>query len=332
MLRRSELARAIRKEQNRSDRFGLEFTILDLRLTPDQRRSTSERRRALHRFAESLEERLRLTDEKALVGPNRIQLLLPHTNRAAAAQVLHWIESVAEEQHFQLQSKIFSYPKTDSSGSPTPASESITYDTDLEVPYPHWKRASDMLGASAGLLITCPILLLCALAIKLDSNGPVFFRQWRTGHRGRHFQMIKLRTMRVGAEGEKAKLLEQNERDGPAFKMKDDPRITRVGKVLRRLGIDELPQLWNVLRGDMGLVGPRPLPCNEANQCLPWQRRRMDTKPGITCTWQVSKSREVSFEHWMRMDLKYNSSRSMRNDLKLLWKTVVAVVLGRVEH
>jgi lipopolysaccharide/colanic/teichoic acid biosynthesis glycosyltransferase len=144
--------------------------------------------------------------------------------------------------------------------------------------------------------------------------------------------MYKLRTMVVDAEELKAKLHALNERDGPAFKIKNDPRVTSVGKFLRSTGIDELPQLWNILIGNMAIVGPRPLPCHEDAQCKTWQRRRLDTKPGLTCVWQISKSRDVSFEDWMRMDLQYSRKRSVRSDVTLVFKTVLAVFLGRVGH
>lgn len=198
--------------------------------------------------------------------------------------------------------------------------------------YPAWKRATDITGAAIGLLVASPVILAASLAIKLNSKGPVFFQQLRTGQFGNAFVMHKLRTMVVDAEELKAKLQELNERDGPAFKIKNDPRVTAVGKFLRKTGIDELPQLWNVLIGDMAVVGPRPLPCHEDAQCRTWQRRRLDTKPGLTCIWQISKSREISFEEWMRMDLHYSSKRSVRSDVSLVFKTVMAVFLGRVGH
>jgi lipopolysaccharide/colanic/teichoic acid biosynthesis glycosyltransferase len=144
--------------------------------------------------------------------------------------------------------------------------------------------------------------------------------------------MYKLRTMVVDAEELKAKLHELNERDGPAFKIKNDPRVTRIGNFLRKTGMDELPQLWNVLMGHMAIVGPRPLPCNEDIKCKVWQRRRLDTKPGLTCIWQISKSRKVSFDEWMRMDLHYADKRTIIGDFSLMVKTVMAVFLGRVGH
>jgi lipopolysaccharide/colanic/teichoic acid biosynthesis glycosyltransferase len=199
-------------------------------------------------------------------------------------------------------------------------------------PFPRWKRSMDIACAASGLVVAAPFLLATAVAIKATSKGPVFFRQWRTGQNNRPFRIMKLRTMVVDADELKDKLREMNERDGPAFKIKNDPRVTRVGNFLRSTGLDELPQLWNVLIGEMSIVGPRPLPVDEDALCEQWQRRRLDTKPGITCSWQISKSRKISFDDWMRMDIRYATTRSMKNDLKLMFKTVAAVVLGRVGH
>ena len=198
--------------------------------------------------------------------------------------------------------------------------------------YPAWKRCLDVGLALLGLVISTPIILIVAIAIKLTSKGPIFFRQMRAGQFGNAFPMYKLRTMVVDAEELKEKLHLLNERDGPAFKIKNDPRVTRLGKLLRKTGIDELPQLWNVLVGQMAIVGPRPLPCNEDAKCLVWHRRRLDTKPGLTCIWQILKSRNVSFSDWMRMDLTYTDKRTIANDVGLMFKTVWAVFLGRVGH
>jgi len=199
-------------------------------------------------------------------------------------------------------------------------------------PYPVWKRQLDILGASVGLIAGFPVLILAGVAIKLSSRGPVLFSQLRCGQYGKPFVIYKLRTMSHDAEQIKHLLEDLNERDGPAFKIKDDPRVTMVGKLLRATGIDELPQLINVLKGDMALVGPRPLPVVEESECSTWQQRRLDTKPGITCLWQISKSRKMSFDEWMRLDLYYLRKRSLVYDASLLIRTVTAVVLGRVGH
>ncbi len=173
-------------------------------------------------------------------------------------------------------------------------------------------------------------MIASALLIKATSPGPVFFCQRRTGYLGKEFTILKFRSMVVGAEDLQSELQERNERDGPAFKITCDPRTTVVGRFLRATGFDELPQLYNVLRGDMALVGPRPLPVEEAAQCLPWQKSRADIKPGLTCFWQIAKSRNISFPDWMRLDLRYVRSVSFILDLRLLARTVIAVFLGRV--
>ncbi len=196
-------------------------------------------------------------------------------------------------------------------------------------PLPAWKRAVDIVGAIAAFVLSLPLLLLAALMVKLSSRGPVLFHQLRGGIGGRPFVMYKFRTMVVNAEERKESLRELNEQDGPAFKLRNDPRVTRVGRFLRKFSIDELPQLWNVLRGEMSLVGPRPLPCDESEACRGWHRRRLDVTPGLTCFWQVHGRGRVSFTEWVRMDLRYIRSRSPARDLMLLLKTVRAVLLGR---
>jgi lipopolysaccharide/colanic/teichoic acid biosynthesis glycosyltransferase len=174
-----------------------------------------------------------------------------------------------------------------------------------------------------------PLLLLVALAIKVFSPGPVLFTQWRSGLGGRPFRIYKFRTMVPDADRIKDTLLSKNEQDGPAFKMKRDPRVTRIGRILRVTSLDELPQLWNVLKGDMSLVGPRPLPLSESQACDTWHRRRMDVVPGLTCTWQISARGSVSFAEWVRMDRNYIRRRSLFHDVKLLALTVPAVLARR---
>ena len=198
--------------------------------------------------------------------------------------------------------------------------------------YPLWKRQLDIVGASLGLFASVPILLVAGVAIKLTSSGPVFFKQSRCGQFGRPFLIYKLRTMSNNAEQTKHLLEDLNERDGPAFKILNDPRVTSVGKFLRATGIDELPQLINVLKGEMAIVGPRPLPVAEDEECSTWHQRRLDTKPGITCLWQISKSRKMTFDEWMRLDLHYLKKRSLIYDTSLILRTVKAVFMGRVGH
>lgn len=189
------------------------------------------------------------------------------------------------------------------------------------------KRALDIVGAIVGLLITAVIFLFVAPAIKLDSPGPIFFAQTRIGKNGRRFKMYKFRSMYQDAEARKAALMQQNEMNGLMFKMKDDPRITRVGRFLRRTSLDEFPQFLNVLIGDMSLVGTRPPTESEFDQYDSYHKRRLSMKPGITGLWQVSGRSEITdFEEIVRLDCRYIDEWSFFTDLRILWKTVILVL------
>jgi exopolysaccharide biosynthesis polyprenyl glycosylphosphotransferase len=191
------------------------------------------------------------------------------------------------------------------------------------------KRLIDVSLAAAALVVLSPLLAGVALATRLDSGRPVLFRQERVGRHGRRFGMYKFRTMQVDAEAQLEALRARNVVRGPAFKLDDDPRITRVGRVLRRTSIDELPQLWNVLRGDMSLVGPRPpLPTEVAGYDL-WHRRRLSMKPGITGLWQVSARLEAEFDRWVELDLRYIDRWSLWLDFKIMARTIPAMLSGR---
>jgi lipopolysaccharide/colanic/teichoic acid biosynthesis glycosyltransferase len=195
---------------------------------------------------------------------------------------------------------------------------------------PLWKRLIDVLASAAGLLLLSPAIAAIAALIKLDTAGSIFFTQPRTGRGGRPFTIYKFRSMSADAEERKPQLSVLNEQDGPAFKMEKDPRVTRVGRLLRATSLDELPQLWNVLLGEMSLVGPRPLPISEAARCRPWHKHREDVTPGLTCLWQVKDRRtKIPFDEWMRMDLRYIRERSWRLDARLLWQTAAFVLRGR---
>ncbi len=185
------------------------------------------------------------------------------------------------------------------------------------------KTMGDIYLSLIAAIILLPFFLLVALLIKLDSPGPVFFKQERIGLRGRKFKLYKFRTMVSNAEELLEKLRENNEMDGPAFKMKNDPRITRFGMFLRKTGIDEFPQLINVISGEMSLIGPRPPLESEVKEYKRWQLRRLSVKPGITCTWQIVPNRnEVSFEQWMKMDLNYIDNWTLGKDFKLIFRTI----------
>jgi exopolysaccharide biosynthesis polyprenyl glycosylphosphotransferase len=191
------------------------------------------------------------------------------------------------------------------------------------------RRILDIALAAFLLAVTLPVSLLTALLIKLTSPGPVLFKQERCGLNGRLFMMHKFRSMVGNAEQMRLELDALNEMDGPVFKSSRDPRITLIGKIIRRFSIDELPQLYNVLRGDMSLVGPRPPLPQEVARYERWQRRRLSMKPGITCLWQISGRNGVSFDDWMKLDLTYIDNWSLLLDLKILLKTVPVVLLGR---
>jgi exopolysaccharide biosynthesis polyprenyl glycosylphosphotransferase len=190
------------------------------------------------------------------------------------------------------------------------------------------KRAFDLLASVTGLLVLSPVLIVTAIAVKLDSRGPVFFRQLRNGRGGVPFRIVKFRTMVDGAEAKRFELAHLNEMDGPLFKINGDPRITRVGAFLRKWRIDELPQLWNVVKGDMSLVGPRPFVVHEADQITGWAGQRLESMPGITGLWQVLGGNDLSFEEMVKLDYVYTTNWSLWWDIKILFQTV-PVVLGR---
>jgi exopolysaccharide biosynthesis polyprenyl glycosylphosphotransferase len=198
--------------------------------------------------------------------------------------------------------------------------------------YRAMKRLLDIAGSAAALWFLFPVLLLVAALVRLTSSGPVFFRQVRVGLHGKKFNMLKFRSMVANAEELRTRLQELNEQSGPVFKMRDDPRVTPLGRFMRKYSIDELPQLVNVLRGDMTLVGPRPPVPQEVAQYEPWQRRRLSVPPGLTCLWQVSGRNEIGFQDWMYLDLQYIDHLNLGQDLNLLLKTVPVVVSGRGSH
>lgn len=184
------------------------------------------------------------------------------------------------------------------------------------------KRVLDILCSLIGLIILSPILAVVAILIKLDSKGPVFFSQDRVGLNKKVFKMYKFRSMVVDAEELKKKLHDYNEMSGPMFKMKNDPRVTKVGKIIRKTSLDELPQLLNVLKGEMSLVGPRPSLPKEVENFESWMMKRFIVKPGLTCYWQVSGRNNIGFEEWMKLDIKYINERNILIDLRLIFKTV----------
>ena len=192
------------------------------------------------------------------------------------------------------------------------------------------KRVLDLVASGCALIVLSPCLGLIALLIKREDRGPILFRQIRVGQYGREFRMLKFRSMRNGAEAGLQELLAQNQHQvGVTFKIKDDPRITRVGKWIRKFSLDELPQLWNVFRGDMSLVGPRPPVPREVALYTLADRRRLAVKPGITCIWQISGRAEIDFPGQVQLDVRYIESRSLWQDILILCKTIPAVLSGK---
>jgi lipopolysaccharide/colanic/teichoic acid biosynthesis glycosyltransferase len=188
------------------------------------------------------------------------------------------------------------------------------------------KRVMDVIGAVAALVLTSPLLLIAAIAIKLESRGPVLYRSTRIGRGGRPFTFLKLRSMVHDADQHRHRLSHLNECDGPVFKINRDPRVTRVGRFLRVTSIDEIPQFVNVLLGHMSMVGPRPPIPEEVVQYEPWQLRRLDVRPGITCLWQISGRSRIGFQEWMRLDLEYIRRQSLALDMNILIRTIPAVL------
>jgi exopolysaccharide biosynthesis polyprenyl glycosylphosphotransferase len=191
------------------------------------------------------------------------------------------------------------------------------------------KRLLDVV-ASTILIIACiPVWIILPIVIRMESEGPAFFRQERVGKHGRRFSMYKFRSMVVGADKMQEKLQHLNEMDGPVFKIENDPRFTRLGKFLRKTSLDEMPQLFNVLKGDMSLVGPRPPLYSEVLQYRPWERKRLSVVPGITCLWQVTGRNQIKFDEWMKLDIQYIDNWSLTLDLKILVRTLPAVFLRK---
>lgn len=190
------------------------------------------------------------------------------------------------------------------------------------------KRFLDILLAGLALVVLSPIFLITAIAIKLEDKGPVFFTQPRAGKDMVPFKMYKFRSMYVNADAKLKEMMVDNEQTGHAFKMKNDPRITRVGKVIRRLSIDELPQLINIVKGDMSIVGPRPILVFQMEECDAYDQQRLIVQPGLTCYWQIGGRANIKWDQWVELDLKYIDDMSLWTDLKMIVKTIPAVFVG----
>lgn len=327
-----ELQRCIRREQARTDRNGDPFCLLVLSppTGPDAARS-------IRAAASIVCRRIRITDEAGWLDRRTIGIVLPSTSPHGAWTLADDI-CLAMPLHLELPvCRVYVYPPPRSSagsetnseiraegGSPVGSMDAFSV-----VALPWWKRVLDVALASIAIVAVLPIFAATALAIKLSSPGPVLFRQRRAGLGGKTFICYKFRTMVADAELLKGELMARNEQDGPAFKIRNDPRVTPLGRFLRQTSIDELPQLWNVIRGEMSLVGPRPLPVAEAEACRGWLRRRQEITPGLTCIWQVHGRSQVSFVEWVRMDLRYARTFNLWEDLKLILQTVPVMLIRR---
>lgn len=190
------------------------------------------------------------------------------------------------------------------------------------------KRLMDVLLSAAALLVLSPVFLITAVVIKCEDRGPVFFVQQRAGKDMKPFSIYKFRSMYVNADEKMAEMMKHNEQTGHAFKIKDDPRITRTGKVIRRFSIDELPQLINIIKGDMSIVGPRPILTFQMEECSPYERQRLVVRPGLTCYWQIGGRADVTWEEWVELDLDYIEDMGLWTDLKMILRTVPVVFSG----
>jgi lipopolysaccharide/colanic/teichoic acid biosynthesis glycosyltransferase len=329
-------------ERMRVDRNGSVLSLVLIRLPRSGSLAAD-----LEFMSRLLEGRLRVTDTPGLLKDGRIAILLPDTPTEGAWKVAADISEVFPPGPTRPECDVLAYPphqrihprQGDREETPREFDEELAgQELNAEQaagefffasPLPRWKRTVDVVGGAVGMLIAAPVILAAAAAVRLTSPGPAFFVQRREGLGGRTFDMWKLRTMRLDADERKHELMALNQQDGPAFKMRNDPRITRIGRLLRWTSIDELPQLWNVLRGEMSLVGPRPLPVAESLACQSWQRRRLSVTPGITCTWQVEGRGEVKFDDWVRMDLRYVRRRGPWEDFKLIALTLPALLFHR---
>ena len=191
--------------------------------------------------------------------------------------------------------------------------------------YKFAKRAFDIIASFFALVVLSPLLLLTALAIVIEDGGPVLFTQQRAGKDLKPFKIYKFRSMYRNAEAQFAKMQEQNEQTGHAFKIKDDPRVTKVGKFIRKYSIDELPQLLNIIKGDMSIVGPRPILQSQMEECNPYEQQRLIVRPGLTCYWQVSGRANIKWDEWVELDLRYIRDMNALEDIKLIFRTIPAV-------
>lgn len=355
---RDDLRQVLLRERSRADRTNSEFCYVWF---SDQQ--VKDRQFAAELLDEKLRRRTRLTDYVGQSPEGNVWLVLVDCPAEACLKLVQEVLQGSPACLNDLRPYIYHYPgelydleaanilperwfetadasDVESASAELAGSMNDDYRTNsvavepmgplLEVPMSISKRGADILAASIGLTLFSPLLVLIGLLIRWESPGPAIFAQQRTGRGNRAFRMYKFRTMVADAEDLQQTLRVANEQDGPAFKMENDPRVTRLGKWLRATSMDEVPQLWNVLRGEMSLVGPRPLPIAEGQQCKRWQRHRESITPGLTCLWQVQDRRnKILFDEWVRLDLRYIREISHLVDVKLLVLTLLVALRRR---
>ena len=315
----------VHRERLRADRTEQPLALLTLTFIGANRSAENE-----SLISQLLRERIRATDVVGRTLQGQIGILCPDTNPAGALKLSGDLKDILDQGDVQIAYELHlhgekPFDPAEFRDPPIPVRDLSVW---LAQPLPGWKRTVDVAGALLFFLFFSPLLLLVAVAVKATSPGPILFAQERSGLGGQSFQMLKFRSMQKDAEERKYELMDLNKQDGPAFKVEDDPRITAVGRVLRRSSIDELPQFWNVLRGEMSLVGPRPLPTEETRRCKAWHRRRIDVTPGLTCIWQVSGRPRKSFDKWVRLDIQYIQNRTPIHDAQLITRTIPAMIFG----
>ncbi len=312
-----EFHRILARERYRSTRSGCSFSVACFQLNRRNGQTSAKS------FIAYLKGRIRSTDEMGWFDASSVGVLLYNTAREGASSFAKKVKTAAVSQNSLAKYSIYTYP-----------SEwfDIRHDmSDQEISQPPlalplWKRGLDLFVVSIGLIILSPFFLFLAIIIKIISPGPVFFKQTRVGKGGRLFQLYKFRSMCIDADAQLEKLRKFSEVNGPIFKMAQDPRITRVGRWLRRGSLDEFPQFINVLKGEMSVVGPRPPIPDEVTKYEEWQKRRLDINQGITGLWQISGRSKLSFEEMVLLDIIYMENWSLWWDMAIILKTIPTVL------
>lgn len=326
MVMRHEVERLRIQSQTTGDKFA----VISIDCAPTTRRPFSRIVDEIEKLDELLQDGWAHETFVGWLGRDQLAVVLPNASPMDAWQYSEEVRNCCAADENTV--RVYANHETVLRISKGQRIQVPSVDELLLKPLPRWKRWLDVVVACVALATAMPFLLVAALLVKLTSKGPVVFSQERVGYGGKPFSIFKLRTMRQDADEIKDDLRSRNEVDGLGFKITDDPRVTIVGRFLRKTSLDELPQLWNVITGDMSLVGPRPLPCSDWHPTNLWMNARHDVRPGLTCTWQI-KGRpiraSVSFEEWMMMDIDYIESRDFSMDMRLLVQTVPAVLSQR---